>query len=189
MDTQQDHNQSFVENIAATIISSVDVNQSDVVASLNEQQLLDTPHSATYRSRTMRPNSINSQRRAELLPAYPLDRDSSRDKTLLLLSNVLNVDRDECEKESFCGGNGICPFEFKQYRYVASIDSFMMDLFQELFVETSQRWKINYALIDYNMTRLRTCMDIYRKQTGEPAIICFQELSIALEFYMQIDGK
>ena len=142
-----------------------------------------------YQSRTIRPNSINSTRRVELLPAYPLSKSDDHRLVLLLLSNVHNVDRDRCEKESFCGGNGICPFEFKQYRYMEPIDSFMMNFYRDLFIEPSRRWKIHYSLIDYNLSRLQKCMELYTKQTKEPALSSLNELTTALEFFLQIDGK
>jgi hypothetical protein len=144
---------------------------------------------AAYQSRTIRPGTINSERCVGLLPAYPLARSDQHRRVLLLLSNVPNVDRDQCEEESFCGGNGVCPFEFKQHRYIEPIDSFMMDLYQNLFIEPSQKWKIHYSLIDYNLSRVRNCMQLYTKQTKEPAISSLNELAIVLEFFLQMDGK
>jgi hypothetical protein len=142
-----------------------------------------------YQPRTFRPGSINSQRRVGLLPAYPSARDRADKHAILLLSNVAQLDRERREKESFCGGHGIGTFELKQNRFMDPIDSFMIDLYRDLFVEPSQRWKIECSIIDYNLCRLRKCMTLYTAQTNEPALLSFDEWPIALEFYLQIDGK
>lgn len=141
----------------------------------------------TYVSRTIRLDNITSRRRYELLPGYPLAKVDLR--TLPLLANVATVNRDACEKESFLGGHGICPYEFKRYRYIDAIDSFMLELYQDLLIEPSRRWKIHRSLIDYNLCRLRKCMNLYTEQTREPALSTLNELPCALEFYLQIDGK
>jgi hypothetical protein len=51
------------------------------------------------------PGSINSEWHVGILPAYPIAR-SDDHRVLLLLHNVPNVDRDQCEELSFCGGSG-----------------------------------------------------------------------------------
>lgn len=197
----EEHNQSFIDDVAAAAVAITPIRTPDVV-SKNQQRssanaacsdgesVVVCTSSTPYQARTIRLNSISSQRRADLLPAYPLASSSHHTaQTLLLLSNVINVDREKCEQESFCGGHGVCPFEFKQHRYVEPIDSFMVDLFRELFMETSRRWRIHYSLIDYNLSRLRKCMDIYTKHMGEPAIASMHELPVALEFFLQLDGR
>ena len=141
----------------------------------------------TYVSRTIRLDSVTSRRRYELLPGYPLARINLR--TLPLLANVATVDRDACENESFLGGHGICPYEFKRYRYIDPIDSFLLDLYQDLFVGPSRRWRIDRFLIDFNLSRLRKCMNLYTEQTRQPALSSLNDLPLALEFYLQIDGK
>ena len=142
-----------------------------------------------YQPRTFRPNSINSQRRLGLLPAYPSARTQAEKDAILLLSNVAQVDREKREKESFCGGHGIAAFELKQNRFMDPIDSFIVDLYRDLFVEPSRRWKIEGSIIDYNLCRLRRCMALYTAQTNEAALLSFDEWPMALEFYLQIDGR
>ena len=154
-----------------------------------EQQEPDGCSARSYQARTFRSGSNNTQRRAALLPAYLLPKTNTHHRVLLLSSNVPGIDRDSCEKQSNGGGYGVCPFEFKQYRFVESVDTFMMDFYRDLFIEPSRRWKIHYALIDYNLSRLRTCMQLYTQQTRQPALLSFQELPVALEFFLQIDGK
>jgi hypothetical protein len=145
--------------------------------------------SIIYQPHTFRPGSVNCQRRSKLLPAYPSVKNDTTHRELLLLPNVANINRDKFEQNSFCGGYGVCPFEFIQHRYVESVDSFMIDLYRDLFIEPSQQWKIHYSLIDYNLSRLRKCMQLYTEQTKEPALLSLNEWPIALEFFLQIDGK
>jgi hypothetical protein len=178
--------------ILAAAEASVEAKTHDAAVISKDEDCPDTAVAASdtaveVQLRTIRPGSISSQQRIELLPAYP--RANSNSRVLLLLSNVANVDRDACEQRSFCGGNGVCPYEFRQYSYVESIDSFMIDLYRDLFIEPSRLWKINHSIIDYNLTRLRKCMDLYTKQTNEPALASLNELTLALEFFLQIDGK
>ena len=149
----------------------------------------DADCSSVYEPCTFRPNSINSERRRRILPAYPLARDNSTDRTLLLLCNVPHVNREMFENKSFCGGHGFCPFNFVQHRYVEAIDSFMIDLYRDLFERTSRQWKIPCSIIDYNLSRLRTCMQMYTQQTNEPAVASLSEWPLALEYFLQIDGK
>ena len=153
-----------------------------------DQAIVEKKDSNIYVPKTFRADSVYSQRRADILPAYPLAKADSN-RVILLLANVMNVNRDTRENESFCGGHGICPFEFREHHFMDSVESFMIDLYRDLFVGPSRLWKINASLIDYNLSRLRRCMHMYTTQTNESALASFDELSIALEFYLQIDGK
>lgn len=191
---EEDPNVKIVENVEAaaaaavstSVISKVHEDKEEVVVVEKEEQCEDC--TIKYHPLTFRLGSINSQRRHQLLPAYPFARNDTR-PALLLLANVANIDRDELEKQSFCGGHGICPFEFRQYGCVDPIDSFLIDFYQNLYLEPSRRWKIHLSLIDYNLTRLRRCMNKYTKQTTEPTLLLFDECLIALEFFLQIDGE
>jgi len=160
-----------------------------VMRSVNDdiQELLpeDLPE---YQPRTFRLSSVTSERRRALLPAYPLGKFDTR-PTVLLLANVHNVDREQLEMQSYSGGMGFCPFELQAQRVLDPIDSFMMDFYQNLYILPSQRWNINLGLIDYNLLRMRKCMEKYTQQTGVPALLSLDELPMALEFYLQMDGK
>ena len=138
-----------------------------------------------YQPRTFRASSVNSQRRRAILPAYALAKNDSR-PALLLLTNVHDVDRQEMERQSYYGG--LCPFEFKQHGHVEPVHSFMVGFFEDTFVEPARRWNIDYSIIDYNSSRLRKCMEQYTRQTGQPALLLFDEFPMALEFFLQIDG-
>ena len=168
-----------VANVAATTVTSEHTH--------DDKEASDC--SAVYEPHTFRPGSINSQRRLKLLPAYPLANNDPDRSVLLLLPNVALPNRDQLESKSFCGGHGISPFEFVQHRYVDSIDSFMIDLYRDLFIDTGRQWKIPHSLIDYNLSRLRACMHLYTQQTNAPALSSFNEWPMALEFFLQIDGR
>ena len=142
-----------------------------------------------YQPRTLRPSSLNSRQRLGLLPAYPSAKSLPEKDTILLLANVTQVDRQRREKDSFCGGHGIAAFELKQNRFMDPIDSFMIDVYRDLFVEPSRKWKIECSIIDYNLSRLRKCMALYTAQTNEAALLSFDEWPMALEFFLQIDGS
>ncbi|CAF1447688.1 unnamed protein product [Adineta steineri] len=169
------------------VVSSVISKDQIVEEKEKEEEENDNKCSGIYQPRTFRAHNINSERRWKVLPAYPQAKNHPIDQTLLLLCNVPHINRDQLEEKSFCGGHGISPFNFVQHRYMQTIDSFMIDFYRDLFEEPSQRWKIPYSLIDYNLSRLRTCMHLYTQQTNQPAILSLNEWSLALEFFLQID--
>jgi hypothetical protein len=76
------------------------------------------------------------------------------------------------------------------------IPSFFWPIYQELFVDVSEHLHVDMAIIDYNYARLSKCIDIWAKERlfrfrkGQPVVTLDQkEYAIALEFYLQIDGK
>lgn len=69
-----------------------------------------------------------------------------------------------------------------------------------MFSELSRRLDVDIALLDYNYERLFKCIDIMRNERiqlrlqsstiiEETEQLPVHEYSIALEFYLQIDGK
>lgn len=175
----KDGNEDNMEQVTAAAVSTIDDDG-------KAKQLEGRCCTAVYQPKTFRPDSVKSARRHALLPAYPLARNAQR-RALLLLPNVANVDREELEKQSYCGG--VCLFQFKLYGQVTPINCFMGDFYQSIFVESGRRWNIDYSIIDFNLCRLRTCIEEYTAQTREPAMLSFDEYPMALEFYLQIDGK
>ena len=146
-----------------------------------------------YQPRTLRLSSRTSQRRRSFLPAYPTHKYDSR-PPMLLLANVPNIDRNLMELLSYTGDGEeanltIAPFKFTLNQHHEFIDSFLNDIYQKLYLHTSQHWKLSPTLIDYNLACLFKCMNKYSKQVGEAAFALLDELPIALEFYLQIDGK
>lgn len=146
-----------------------------------------------YPPRTVNFSSRTSRRRRLLLPAYPFHKLDTR-PPLLLLANVANIDRNLMSILSYNGDNNsgqfpYCPFKFVFNLQHEFLPSFLIDFYQKLYLETSERWKISQFLIDYNLVRLQQCMERYSKQVGEAALASIDELPMALEFYLQIDGK
>ena len=160
-----------------------DDNQSEVTTNvLNNYQ----PHTVNFSSRT-------SRRRRLFLPAYPFHKLDTR-PPLLLLANVANIDRNLMSILSYNGDNSSAQFPYCPFKFVFNLQheflpSFLIDFYQKLYLETSERWKISQFLIDYNLVRLQQCMERYSKQVGEAALASIDELPMALEFYLQIDGK
>ena len=83
-------------------------------------------------------------------------------------------------------------------------DSFMLSIYRQLLVDLSDKWQIGIPLLDYNLARLRQCARqclLQRQQTErqeqlqliprlpDTATFSIEELPLALEFYLQIDGK
>ena len=174
----------------------VEVIEISAVPKEQDPQLQQTKTISNYQPRTLKPNCLTSRRRCALLPAYPTYKHDTR-PPFLLLANVANIDRDVLKEFSFPGigaaalhGNEeYCPFKLQVNLQHEYLDSFLIDFHQKLYIETSKRWKINLALLDYNLTRLQQCMTKYSVQTGEAAVAFSEELPTALEFYLQIDGK
>lgn len=150
-------------------------------------------NSNEYEPRTLPPSALISRGRRYLLPAYPAHKFDTR-PPLLLLANVHTVDRNLMEVLSYSGENSdgnlqYYPFQFSIGSDHEFLSSFMINFYRKLFLDTSRRWKIPLSMIDYNLTRLHNCMDKYGRQTDEAAIGFIDELPLALEFYLQIDGN
>jgi hypothetical protein len=78
----------------------------------------------------------------------------------------------------------------------ATIPSFFLPIYEEYFGDLSKRLNIDMAILDYNYTRLLSCGDIWAderierfKTRPEEIILDRREFPIALEFFLQIDGK
>lgn len=68
-------------------------------------------------------------------------------------------------------------------------DSFLLRLYHDLYSDLAQRMKVDISILDFNLTRLRLCVDqvvahYHLKQT----MLNMDELASALEFYLQMDG-
>ena len=149
--------------------------------------------SSDYIIRTFTDVRFNNMERRSLLPAYPMHRLEER-PSYLLLPNVHTIDRDFMEMLSYSGNDDdvgnheYCPFTFTIDSKHEFIPSFIIDFYQKLFQQTSNRWKLPCSLIDYNLIQLEKYMNRHSKQTGEAALALLSELPMALEFYLQIDG-
>jgi hypothetical protein len=77
-----------------------------------------------------------------------------------------------------------------------NIPSIFWPIYQELFANVSEHLHIDIAIIDYNYARLSKCIDIWSKEqlfrfkkAQHEVTLDQKEYAIALEFYLQIDGK
>ena len=77
--------------------------------------------------------------------------------------------------------------------------SFFLTMHQQLYGDLTRRLHVNDAILDYNYPRLFKCLDlmtnerIQRRFQTNPAghyeQLPLSEYAVALEFYLQIDGK
>lgn len=83
-------------------------------------------------------------------------------------------------------------------------DSFLGTIYRQLLLDLSTKWKISMPILDYNLARLYQCtkkclaqlqqqhrQEDLQLQTSVPstATLSMEELSFALEFYLQTDGQ
>ncbi|UJR12964.1 hypothetical protein I4U23_017138 [Adineta vaga] len=69
-------------------------------------------------------------------------------------------------------------------------NSYMWDFHRTVYVNTRKRLKIDTSIIDFNLKRLQQCIEKVTIQRGYgPTMLSFNEMSLALEFYLQTDGK
>ena len=149
-------------------------------------------HSSEYIIRTASTSRQLNLVRFRLLPAYPTHRMEER-PPYLLLANVHTIDRELMELASYSGDYApghfdFCPFTLKIDPKHEFLPSFMIDFYRQLFVKTSHRLNSPFPLIDYNLVRLHKYFDEYSAQFNEAPLISIDELSLAFEFYLQIDG-
>jgi hypothetical protein len=79
------------------------------------------------------------------------------------------------------------------------IPSFFLDLYQQLFTDLTRRFHVDDSILDYNYQRLFKCMAImtderiqhrfHRNPLGHYEQLPINEYGVALEFYLQIDGR
>ena len=81
-------------------------------------------------------------------------------------------------------------------------NSFILSTYQQLLLDLSARWHINVSVLDFNLARLRRCATQWREQlqrltdraanvdnrTGPLTTFTLEELPLAIEFYLQMDG-
>jgi hypothetical protein len=73
---------------------------------------------------------------------------------------------------------------------LSSCESFLLCFYQNLYVKLKKRLKVAIPIIDFNFTRLRHCIGkVATQRNQQQNMLTMDELAIALEFYLQIDGK
>jgi len=69
-------------------------------------------------------------------------------------------------------------------------DSFLCGYYQDFYGKLQKRLKVDISILDFNTTRLRQCVDqVVAQYRLEQTMLNMDELAIALEFYLQIDGQ
>ena len=157
-------------------------------------------------SRTLRSHNLA---RVSLLPMFPHDPMVSTAVPHLLLANVPSENRfwtfhvilfdvfvivellsesqyTRIRRHAYPG-----PFklEMNSQDEDASKDSFMGHYYEQLYVKPNQQLKVDIPIIDYNLTRLRKCLaKVAAQRDHKPTMLTMDELPLALEFYLQIDG-
>lgn len=66
-------------------------------------------------------------------------------------------------------------------RHAQPTDSYLLMLFEELYGKLSQHWRIDIAVLDYNLARLR------QLEVKHAFHFSLTDLPVALEFYLQMD--
>jgi hypothetical protein len=77
-----------------------------------------------------------------------------------------------------------------------NIPSLFWTLYDDLYVKLSDRLRVDMAILDYNYGRMLRCVQIlaeermrrFREKPHE-VTLDITEYAIALEFYLQFDGK
>ena len=71
-----------------------------------------------------------------------------------------------------------------------SSDSFLLSFYQDLYLKMKKRLKIDISVIDFNLTRLRHCIEqVVIQRDQQQTMLNIDELALALEFYLQFDGN
>lgn len=91
-----------------------------------------------------------------------------------------------------------------EYLVAPSSDSFFQSIYQELLLNLSKKWQVNRTVLDFNLARLRhsaqLCLRQWQQQLRQEqlqlkpsllstATFTLEELPLALEIYLQFDGK
>ena len=69
-------------------------------------------------------------------------------------------------------------------------DSFLLKFYEDFYIHLKKRLRVDISLLDFNLARLRVCIDqVVVQRTLEQTMLNMDELAVALEFYLQIDGQ
>jgi hypothetical protein len=93
--------------------------------------------------------------------------------------------------------SGACepPFELVNVNY--ELPSFYFDRYKKFLGKWTELWRMDLAILDYNYVRLLKCANTlvdeqirrFQLRPNEVKRLGEEEYAIALEFYLQIDGK
>lgn len=69
-------------------------------------------------------------------------------------------------------------------------DSFLLKFYDDFYMQLKKRLRVDISLLDFSLARLRQCIDqIVVQRALEQTMLNMDELAVALEFYLQIDGQ
>jgi hypothetical protein len=69
-------------------------------------------------------------------------------------------------------------------------NSYMWNFHQQMYVNTRKRLKVDTSIIDFNLKRLHECIATVAAQRDyDQTMLTWDEIPLALEFYLQTDGK
>ena len=182
----------------------------------HEEDISETAHNtATYRHQDHRSGTLNScsQQRLSYLPSFPYLTPCSTDKIPFLSANVPMM---ALSSSDLYRRYGICyDGPFIQAIMSEQTDSFMKNIFKKHFQDLVDRLKINMSLVDFNLMHFQRIVErfqlmrkiFYRRSmrftnvngnrkgsqqrilsASSPEALEFNELSIGLEYFLQMDS-
>ena len=135
-----------------------------------------------------------------LLPAYPtFDRYGAINRDHLLLANIprralTNEQQRRRDYHSFHQ-----PFTLIDQSNDVTVRPFFVSIYHHMYEDLTQRFHVDNAILDYNYERLRQCIHIMTQERVRYGLdpqntmgreqLRIDEYALALEFYLQIDGK
>jgi hypothetical protein len=172
------------------------------------ERTMDNRSSTPYQIRTL---ATHNMARVSLLPLFPMPLSTSSATPHLLLANVPSewlsfVQMSIALQYPFLLVDSLTEPQYARIRRYAypplfkfelntddkshAGDSFMGFCYEQLYTKTSQQLKVDIPIIDYNLTRLRQCLaTVAAQRHHQSTMLTIDELPLALEFYLQIDGK
>lgn len=155
--------------------------------------------SATYEIRPLQCSNLVVNR-LSLLPAYPtFDRFGPMNEDHLLLANVpVQYLTNEQQRRRF-HYQFHQPFILTNQSNDLDVRPFLVNIYERLYQNLTKRFHIDDATLDYNYRRLTMCINIMTQERIRYALLPLDiigwkhirtdEYALAVEFFLQIDGK
>ena len=72
---------------------------------------------------------------------------------------------------------------------ISSTESYLLHIYETLYMKMKKRLKVDIPVIDFNYIRLRRCISkVVTQRSQQQTMLVIDEMAMALEFYLQIDG-
>ncbi|CAF1399429.1 unnamed protein product [Adineta steineri] len=155
--------------------------------------LLSYPNASTiheeYQIRTL---GQHNMARMSILPTFPpVVSQSSPTIANLLLTNVSieSLTKEQRERAHNHRFPKLFKLEMNLDNHQTSLcNSFLLYFYDNLYMKLNKRLKVDISILDFNLIRLRQCIDKVVEQRGQrQTMLSIDELPLALEFYLQID--